>query len=215
MIDSFPKEMRWSTPRGDLRIRGCCTPEEIRTYPFDDQFGTFPHYRSLYTRRESLENIAGQENANVVVAVAEAGVIIGFGVLAYPDPAERWAKLGTEKMMEIKALEVCRPWRSATAAKGILRMLLSHPEIEDKIVYLVGYAWTWDLDGTSLSAQQYRRMLVRLYESYGFLEYQTNEPNIGLKPENFFMGRIGSHVSPETVKAFKWLRFDIYPDASG
>ena len=116
--------------------------------------------------------------------------------------------------MEIKALEVCRRWRGVNVAKGILRLLLSHPGIEEKIVYLVGYSWTWDLDGTELSAQEYRKMLVQLYESFGFEEYQTNEPNICLKSENFFMGRVGKHVSPKMLTNFKWLRFDIYPDSA-
>jgi acetoin utilization protein AcuA len=55
-------------------------------------------------------------------------------------------------------------------------------------------------------------MLIHLYETFGFQEYQTNEPNICLKPENFFMGRIGKHVSQEMRIKFKWLRFDIYSE---
>jgi acetoin utilization protein AcuA len=39
------------------------------------------------------------------------------------------------------------------------------------------------------------------------VEYQTNEPNICLKPENVFMGRIGKKVSLEGQNDFKWLRF--------
>jgi acetoin utilization protein AcuA len=138
--------------------------------------------------------------------------IIGFGVLAYPDSEDRWIKLGPEKMMEIKALEVCRRWRSAKVAQGILKMILTYPKIEDKIVFLVGYAWTWDLDGTKQSAQQYRNMLIHLYETFGFQEYQTNEPNICLKPENFFMGRVGKNVSQNMINNFKWLRFGLYPE---
>ena len=91
-------------------------------------------------------------------------------------------------------------------------MRLSYSEIEEKIVYLVGYSWTWDLDGTGQSALSYRNMLIRLYESFDFEEYQTNEPNICLKPENFFMGRIGETVTSEIITNFKWLRFDIYPN---
>lgn len=213
MMPTAPKEKIWPTPRGALRIRAFCRPSEIRAYGFDSQFGTYASYKSLYTHRESLEKNASQKDANVVVALDGGTDIIGFGVLTYPEPGERWARLGPEAMMEIKALEVCRRWRGVKAAKGILTMLLSHSKVEDKIVYLVGYSWTWDLDGTGLSVQEYRKMLVDLYESFGFEEYQTNEPNICLKTENFFMGRVGKNISPEMVKNFKWLRFDIYPDA--
>ena len=205
-------ETTWTTEKGEIIIRDYSTPEAIRSLQFDDQFGTYAHYRSLYTKRESLENIAKFKDTNVVLAIADNRRIIGFGVLAYPESGERWEKLGPEMMMEIKALEVSRNWRTAKVARQILELLLSSPIIEDKIIYLVGYSWTWDLDGTKLSSQQYRSMLVHLYESFGFEEYQTNEPNICLKPENFFMGRIGKNVSKEVVKNFKWLRFDIYPE---
>ena len=200
------------TPKGDILIRAFCTPKDIRGYDFDKEFGVHAQYKSLYTKRASLEKMAHQADANVVVALADNRHIIGFGVLANPDPEERWAKLENGTMMEVKALEVCRSWRSAKVAQGILKMLLSSPDIEDKIVFLVGYSWTWDLDGTKLSAHGYRRMLIHLYEAFGFEEYQTNEPNICLKPENFFMGKIGNHVSEDVAKQFKWLRFDIYPE---
>jgi acetoin utilization protein AcuA len=50
-------------------------------------------------------------------------------------------------------------------------------------------------------------MMARLFEPFGFEEYQTNEPNICLKPENIFMARIGENVSKELQNQFKWLRF--------
>ena len=205
-------ETTWTTEKGEIIIRDYSTPDAIRSFEFDDQFGTYAHYKSLYIKRESLENIAKFKDTNVVLAIADNRRIIGFGVLAYPESGERWEKLGPEMMMEIKALEISRNWRTAKVSRQILELLLSSPIIEDKIIYLVGYSWTWDLDGTELSRQQYRSMLVHLYESFGFEEYQTNEPNICLKPENFFMGRIGKNVSKEVVKNFKWLRFDIYPE---
>jgi acetoin utilization protein AcuA len=77
------------------------------------------------------------------------------------------------------------------------------------ITYMVGYSWTWDLDGTGLTAQQYRNMLIRLFGAHGFREFQTNEPNLCLKPENLFMGRVGGEVSDSMRKAFKWLCFGI------
>ena len=204
-------ETRFTVAESEVIIRGYNSPEAIRTLEFDDQFGSYAHYKSLYTKRESLEKVAELKDSNVVLAIVDKRRIIGFGVLAYPEPGERWEKLGSQTMMEIRALEVSRNWRSAKIARKILELMLSSPVIEDKIIYLVGFSWTWDLDETKLSRQQYRSMLVHLYESFGFEEYQTNEPNICLKPENFFMGRIGKNVSDEIIKNFKWLRFDIYP----
>jgi len=201
----------WPTPRGDVHICSHCGPEQIRRYRFDSQFGTHAHFKSLYTKRESLEKNARWPDTNVTLAL-HANDIIGFGVLAYPDPGERWAKLSPRLMMEVRAIEVSRSWRSSTVAGGIVKTLMADPRVEDKIVYMVGFSWTWDLDGSGRSAQEYRKILIDLFEPHGFLELETNEPNICLKPENMLLGRIGRKISKQQQDNFKWLRFDIYPD---
>jgi acetoin utilization protein AcuA len=204
-------EIYVSTALGELRIRSFCTPDEIRQLSFDRQFGTHAHYRSLYTKRESLERKAELPDTSVVLAIADSKRIVGFGVLAYPDPEERWASLAPNLMMEVNAIEVSREWRSKKVARGIVQMMNVHPKIEDKVAYFVGYSWTWDLDGNRMTAQQYRQMMSHLFEPFGFEEYQTNEPNICLKPENIFMARIGQNVSKELQTQFKWLRFGMSP----
>jgi len=204
-------EILVSTSLGELRIRSFCTPDEIRQLSFDHQFGTHAHYRSLYTKRESLERKAEQPDTSVVLAIADSKRIVGFGVLAYPDPEERWARLAPNLMMEVNAIEVSREWRAKIVAPGIFQMMNVHPKIEDKVAYFVGYSWTWDLDGNRMTAQQYRQMMAHLFEPFGFEEYQTNEPNICLKSENIFMARIGENVSKELQNQFKWLRFGMTP----
>lgn len=204
------REIPWQTPKGEILIRAFCTAEEIREYTFDCQFGTHAQYKSLFTRRESLEKMASRADTNVVLALAEEKLIIGFGVLAHPDPDERWAELD-ESMMEVNALEVARDWRAGKIAHGIIQLLLAYPRLEEKIVYLVGYSWTWDLDGNDMSAQDYRQMMIKLFEPFGFQEMQTNEPNICLKPENIFMARVGARVPEELEHRFKWLRFGLTP----
>ena len=203
---SNPPTLQHANP--NIHIRSFCKPEEIRRYTFDEQFGTHAQYKSLYTKRESLEENAIGEHTNVTIATMD-NTIIGFGVLNYPDEGERWLDMGMGVMMEVKAIEVCRRFRSLGIATQILNMLVTHPLIENMIVYMVGYSWTWDLDASGKSAFDYRNMLIRLFEPFGFQELQTNEPNICLKPENLFMARMGSGVSAENRKKFKWLRFGI------
>jgi acetoin utilization protein AcuA len=199
------------TPSGDVRVRSFCSSAEISGYAFDREFGMHAQYRSLYTRKESLETDAAKEGVNVVLALDRQDTIIGFGVLNFPEAGERWLDLGPGVMMELKVIEVCRRWRSAGVADAIMKMLVAHPGVENVILYLVGYSWTWDLDATGKTAQAYRKMLIRLFEPYGFEELQTNEPNICLKPENIFMARIGKQVTEEMRKKFKWLRFGVSP----
>jgi acetoin utilization protein AcuA len=191
-------------------IRSFCKPEEIRRYTFDGQFGMHAQYTSLYTKKESLENNSSQNNANVTIAL-EGENIIGFGVLNHPEEGDRWQEMVLGLMMEVKAIEICRRFRSFGIAGRILEQLMNSPAVEEMIVYMVGYSWTWDLDGTGKSAPAYRNILISLFEPFGFQELQTNEPNICLKPENLFMARIGQRVSDENRKIFKWLRFGVTP----
>jgi acetoin utilization protein AcuA len=205
------QEILLAIPTGEVRIRSFCSPEEIRKYTFDRQFACHENYKSLYTSRELLQKAAEQPGANIVLALAEQNHIIGYAVLAYPDPGERWADLGPEIMMEVTAIEVCRSWRSRKIASSILKMMVGQPRVEEKIVYMVGYSWTWDLNGTMKTAQQYRKMLIKLFEPHRFKEYQTNEPNICLKSENLFMCRVGKNITQVILDRFKWLRFGLSP----
>lgn len=206
-----PRETLLQKLGGDVRIRSFCSPEEIGKYALNQAFRAYATYKSFYTDRVSLENYARQTGANVVLALAEVNQIIGFGVLNYPRPGERWAELGAGLMMELMAIEVCRSWRFTGVASAILEMLLAYPLIEEKIVYLVGYSWTWDLEGTGKTTKQYRQMLINLFGPHGFLEYRTNEANICLRPENIFMCRVGKKITDVILNRFKWLRFGLSP----
>jgi acetoin utilization protein AcuA len=209
MTYSLPKETVLTTPNGDVRIRSFCGPDEIMQYGLDREFSDTGDYKSIFTRKESLAQMARQAGANVVLALVENRNIVGLGVLAEPDPKERWTRLGPGLMMEVKAIEVCRRWRSVGIAPRVIKMLLDHPRIEDVIVYLVGYSWTWDLKGAQKSAEAYSQMLIHMFTPFGFQRYETNEPNVCLKPENILMGRMGSNVSQRVRDRFKWLRYDL------
>ncbi len=197
--------------KGDVLVRAFAPPEEIRRLHFDRQFSVHTHYKSLYTRKDSLIKRASQEEANVVVALDNTGNIIGFGVLAYPSPHERWAQLKPRVMMEVIAIEVSREWRSYNIGNAVVEAMLSHPKREEKILYLVGYFWTWDLEGSKKPASEYKKMMIRLFKPFGFIEYKTNEPNICLSPDNLFMARVGSEVPVKIQDDFKWLCFGITP----
>lgn len=200
-----------ATTMGDVQIRSFCRPAQIRQFTFDRQFTSRQHYHSLYASRERLEKSAARPEANVVLALADRRHIVGYGVLAYPEPGERWADLGPQMMREVQAIEVSRSWRACRVAPAMLKMMLAAPRVEEQLVYMVGYSWTWDLQGTGKTARQYRQMLIELFEPHGFQQYPTNEPNICLKPENIFMCRVGRQIKPLMLDRFKWLRFGLAP----
>ena len=211
MSDTPSKEKLIPTSKGDIRIYSFCRPEQIQHYAFDRHFGVSDDFKSIFTERESLAQSAARRGANVVLAIADNQDIIGYGLLAHPDPGERWAELGAEIMIELKAIEVGRAYRACGIAPAIVKMLLAYPRLEEKIIYLVGYSWTWDLKGKKLTGPEYRRMLIKLFEPFGFKEYETNEPNVCLRPENILMCRVGQNVTQKIKDRFKWLRFGLTP----
>ena len=111
--------------------------------------------------------------------------------------------------MALKAVEVLREFRNQGIARQLLTHLLSDAGLEDKIVYLTAYSWTWDLDYAGLDPLSYGEMLVSLYAGFGFKAQLTNDPNICLKPENIFMVRMGKNVVHGIYEKFKWLRFGV------
>jgi acetoin utilization protein AcuA len=74
---------------------------------------------------------------------------------------------------------------------------------------MVGYSWTWDMEGKQLQPMAYRDMMINLFSPHGFKIFQTNDPNIMLRPENVFMARIGSEVPDNIQKLFKLVRFNM------
>lgn len=198
------------TPKGRLSVHAFASPEEIERLSFDAQFREHTGFRSIYTRGETLMRRAAEEDSNVVLAVTDKEVIIGFGVLALPNPDERWADLGPKAIMEVKAIEVCRDWRQVGVGGALVKALLSYPGVEEKIIYLTGYTWIWDLEGAKMTSSQYRKMMIRLFQPFGFDECVTNEPNVCLDADNLFMCRVGENTSERLRDDFKWLLFGVH-----
>lgn len=194
---------------GLVTLQTDCTSETIQSLDFDTYFGLNARPKSIFAQRETLQARAAAADTSVVLAVTDEGRIAGFGVLAPPDGDDRWSEMRSGVMMEVEVLEVHHWFRGSGIAGEMVHRLLMHPLVESMIVFMVGYAWTWDLEGSGLSAQAYRHVLVRLFSGVGFTEFNTNEPNVCLRPENLFMARIGSDISDEIREAFKYLRFGI------
>ena len=212
MRQNFTKEVVKETRFGSVQIRSFCAPADLDGLEFDSGFSDGEGNRSLLTGgTESLRQQTTQPGTSLVLAISGGSRIIGFAILAFPEAGERWADLGSGIMMEVKAIEVVRRCRSAGVGGSMLRLLLDPPWVEDRIIYMVGFAWTWDLNGARMTAGQYRQMLLNLFTPHGFEPYQTNEPNICLKPENLFLCRIGCNISGAIIERFKWLRFGLAP----
>jgi len=208
--DGGNKIVTKETPRGPVWVRPKCPPEYFSQVEMESGLGHFAHYSSIIKNVESFKAIASRNGGRVTLAVLEPNLVVGYGLCWYPDDTDRWSALG-ELMYEMAAVEVSRNLRGMHLARLVMDVTMDDDFFEDKITYMMGLSWHWDLEGKSLSAVQYRRLMMDLYSRYGFREVYTNEPNIALRPENVMMIRVGSRVSEEDQTKFRYLRFGIKP----
>jgi len=192
-------------------LRDRVAPGDLAEVETDPGIGVFSAYRSIITTKDSLTRIAAQPQANLCLALAEDRCIVGYCVMRPSQEGERWSWLKPPIMFELFG-ETARGWRNLKLMRPMLELLVGDEANEERILYIVGYSWTWDLDHTKKSMQEYRDTLIHLLSPLGFRQYPTNEPNISLRPENIFMARVGSGVSKEVVKSFHNLLFGMGED---
>ena len=195
---------------GPIAICGTCRPALFKNLQVDAGLGHFSHYSSIIQRLEDFETIALLPGGRVTLGVEDPNIIVGYCVGSYPDSQDRWAALG-DLMYELAAVEVSRNYRGCKLGEKLLGMTMNDDFFEDKIAYMCGYSWHWDLEGKGMSAAQYRSMMKHLYGKFGFREVYTNEPNITLRAENIMMIRVGLRVTPEDQMKFRHLRFGMKP----
>jgi acetoin utilization protein AcuA len=192
-----------------VTVKSFCSPEDIAPFSLKDTFVESGSYNPILSKKESLVSASLQDDANVTIAHTGENKIVGIGILQYPSPEERWVKIENRAMMEVSVIEVAAEWRSKGIAKKILELLLDHPVKEQRIIYMVGYSWTWDVAGKGVSVIEYRNMLINLFSNFGFRIFPTNDPNVLLCPENLFMARIGAEIPDSVRTKFKLLRFNM------
>ncbi len=196
------------TASGQIIIHPKCPPGFFKDLQLDSGLGNFPHYSSIIQKLEIFDRVASGKDGRVALALVDKKVIVGYMVCWYPDSTERWSKLG-ELMYEFGAIEVSRNYRKLRIAAEMVWSVLRDDFFEEKISYMNGFSWHWDVDGSGLTLVQYRKMMLNFMKPFGFEEYYTNEPNIALREENLFMARMGSRVSEEDQLRFRNLRFGI------
>ena len=113
-----------------------------------------------------------------------------------------------QAMMVTDTAGTCVPWDTCTTAQQTTWITAN----EDRILYIVGYSWHWDLDETKKTLMQYRDTIVNLLTPLGFRQYPTNEPNVSLRAENLFMARIGANIDRAVKRRFTNLLFGMGED---
>jgi len=203
------KVLIWPAGECNITVKSFCSPDDIASLSLKDTFVESSNYNPILSKKESLISASLQQDANVTIAYTDEKKIIGISILQYPSPEERWVKIENRVMMEVSVVEVATKWRSRGISKKLFELLFEHPLKEHRIIYMVGYSWTWDVAETDSSVIEYRNMLIKLFSYFGFRIYPTNDTNVMLRQENLFMARIGANISENVQMKFKLLRFNM------
>ena len=202
---------RIATRRGPVDLVTYVAPEAVLHLDLDPGIGVFSSYRSILTCTDSLMHQASFPGANLCLALHEEKTIVGYCVRRPPLSGERWAAMDPPVLYEVFG-ENARGWRDLGLMRPMLGLVVEEPANEDRILYIVGYSWHWDLDETKKTLMQYRDTIVNLLTPLGFRQYPTNEPNVSLRAENLFMARIGANIDRAVKRRFTNLLFGMGED---
>ncbi len=195
------------THRGTITIIPACLYEVLQTLGIDDGLGFFWHNRPDL-QRDALLRIAAEPSGRVTVAHNADQKIVGYVTITPPDADTRWGRDHIDGLLELGGIEVAREWRGLRLSDALLKATFDRGAFDKTIVIATGYRWCWDMESTGLTVREYRDMLNRVFERYGFKFLETDEPNIAWYPDNALVARIGSRVSEKLQVQFKALLFE-------
>jgi acetoin utilization protein AcuA len=200
----------YETSKGTIYIRRKCPCEFIKSHELDDGIGTFFRFTEgcRERQRKLLIDIAIHEDEEVLIAYTKDGTIIGAITVLHPGPEERWGKLDDPRIYEMGSIEVSVNWRGLGIAKKMMDILFKDGFYDDKIVYSMELAWHWDFKHVHLTKFEYRDMLLTLFESAGFVQLDTDEPDILMDSANMLTVRIGKDADPELRDKFWYSLFE-------
>ena len=195
------------TRKGIVTIIPACSLDVVETLGIDEGLGFFWHNRPDL-QREALLRIASQPLGRVTIAHSDEHKIVGYVTITPPDADTRWGRDHIDGLLELGGIEVGRAWRGLGLSDALMKATFTGGALDKSIVIATGYRWCWDVEPTGLTVREYRDMLHRVFQRYGFQFFETDEPNIAWYPDNALVARIGPRVSSQLQALFKGLLFE-------
>ena len=196
-----------NTRRGVLTVMPACSSQELASLGIDPGLGFFWHNRSDL-QHQTLVKIAAQPQSRVTLVYNAEHVIVAYVTITLPDEDTRWGRDHIKGLYELGGIEVGRDWRGLNLSHALMAAAFADGQYDNSIVIATGYRWCWDYESTGLTTREYRDMLHRVMQRYGFEFFDTDEPNIAWYPDNALVGRIGKNAPADLVKRFKALLFE-------
>lgn len=185
-------------------VEGPVTAEFFANCKFDSGLIAF---RPAEQQHKALINVVKSCPEARMIIAREDNLIVGYAILVFPDPLERWSEVNLENLLVLGAIEVSDNFRGHNIAKSLLKVTMMDDAIEDYIVITTEYHWHWDLKKTGLSIWGYRDVMEKVMQAGGLVWHATDDPEINSHPANCLMARIGKRVKYDDVLEFNRVRF--------
>jgi acetoin utilization protein AcuA len=200
----------FETSKGTVYLKRRCSPQLIKRLKIDHGIGTFFRYTDGATERQRklFLDIACHEDEEVILAISENDIIIGAITMLHPGPEERWGKIEDPRIIEMGSIEVSVNWRGLGIARKLLEYTFANGTYDDKIVYSMELAWHWDFKHTTISKFEYRDILLRLFQAVGFVQLDTDEPDVLMDSANMLTVRMGEDTDQELRDKFWYSLFE-------
>ncbi len=189
-----------STDLGWLHIRGPVSAGTLSDYHFSEGLSCF---RPPKRQQQALIEHS-KEPDGIVFTAALANNIITYVSFQKPD-FPWWIKRCFPRLLELGSVETDLSWRKMGLSKTLFDTIFKDPDFkyfEDFITIAVHTIYSWDLKNTCLSPWDYRKYMLKLFGQYGFVPWETEDPEIREHPCNILLARIGTNLEQKDVRHF-------------
>lgn len=188
------------SPLGQILVEGPAPPERILNLDMAEGLNCF---RQVCRQKKCLAQLAGQEDGMVFTAVV-ANRIVSYVTFQKPD-YPWWQERCFSRLLELGSIETDPAWRKMGLTTTMLDQVLKNPAFpyfEDFIIIAVQFIHSWDLATTGLNPWAYRALMTRFFGRYGFVPWETVDPEVREHPCNLLLARSGRETSPADSKHF-------------
>ncbi len=185
---------------GRIHIRGPVAPDQLDSYSLSEDLCCF---RPSSRQHRALVELSRQPDGLVFTATV-AGIIVSYVSFQKPD-YPWWQERCLPQLIELGGIETDPSWRRMGIGRELLKSLFKNPDFtffEDFIVIAVQLIQSWDLRNTGMSPWIYRKFMLDFFRGYGFVTWETVDPEIREHPCNILLARVGENTGMESIKHF-------------
>jgi len=189
-----------STALGRLHVRGPIEPDQLDNYRLSEGLNCF---RPSSRQHKALVELSRQDDGLVFTA-SLANIVISYISFQKPD-YPWWQERCFPQLLELGGIETDPSWRKMGLSRTILTEIFKNHDFtffEDYIVIAVQFIQSWDLKNTGMSPWAYREFMLDFFQSYGFVTWETIDPEVREHPCNILLARPGNNTGKKNIKHF-------------